>query len=443
MRRTISFLPFIALVVLSTLSCDNKNVIEKEDGTKDTEQVEGPQVITYDAEKGSLLVVTFSGGISGLEDMGYNFEFGIEYSTEELFNDNNATRIKANKNYWEDSFSVDVSGICSGATYYYRAYYIIKQQVYFGEIKSFTFEWTSPEVSTLGVILQDHSNILMQGLVKDKGAVVRSLSHYYPYGFYGIQYSTTDSFDESSTTYLCPNLDTDYMESDSIICTMTHFSYDTTYYYCTFFRLGNIVLLGEIKSFKFEMPVAEAIDLGLKVKWASFNVGATKPEDSGYYYAWGETEPKSYYDWETYKYCNGSLSTLTKYNTNSDYGVIVDDKFILDLEDDVAHVKWGGNWRMPTYDEYYELYKNCTFTDTIMNGVRGDIITSKIPGFEGSSIFLPFSTFFSGDQTTNPAGMQLYGWASSLSYSHPFFAQVGGAAECDRSCGLPVRPVCP
>ena len=91
----------------------------------------------------------------------------------------------------------------------------------------------------------------------------------------------------------------------------------------------------------------EAVDLGLSVKWASCNVGATTPEDCGDYYAWGEIEEKENYDWSTYKWCNGSYDTQTKYCTNSSYGT-VDNKTTLDLEDDVAHVKWGGSWRMPT-----------------------------------------------------------------------------------------------
>ena len=70
-----------------------------------------------------------------------------------------------------------------------------------------------------------------------------------------------------------------------------------------------------------ERPIVyEYVDLGLSVNWATFNVGATKPEEFGDYYAWGETEPKTDYSWETYKWCNGSETTLTKYCNNSEYG---------------------------------------------------------------------------------------------------------------------------
>ena len=128
------------------------------------------------------------------------------------------------------------------------------------------------------------------------------------------------------------------------------------------------------------------IDLGLPsgTKWACCNVGATKPEEYGGYYAWGETEEKEYYDWSTYKWCNGSYDSQTKYCTDSSYGT-VDDNTSLDPEDDVAHVKWGGSWRMPTNDQRKELFANCSSEWTSLNGVNGRFFISP----NGNSIFLP------------------------------------------------------
>ena len=156
-------------------------------------------------------------------------------------------------------------------------------------------------------------------------------------------------------------------------------------------------------------PQYEAVDLGLPsgVKWATFNVGATKPEEFGGYYAWGETEEKSNYDWSTYKWCNGSSKTMTKYCTSSSYGA-VDNKTTLDLEDDVAHVKWGGDWRMPTKAEQDELRNNCTWTWTTQNGVNGYMVT----GSNGNSIFLPAA----GHRDGAAVDLRAYGlyWSSSL-----------------------------
>lgn len=86
----------------------------------------------------------------------------------------------------------------------------------------------------------------------------------------------------------------------------------------------------------------EYVDLGLPsgIKWASYNVGATNPEEYGCYYAWGETVEKANYSWSTYKWCNGSYDTMTKYCIDDYYGK-VDGKAVLDPDDDVAHVKWG------------------------------------------------------------------------------------------------------
>lgn len=129
------------------------------------------------------------------------------------------------------------------------------------------------------------------------------------------------------------------------------------------------------------------VDLGLSVKWATSHVGADYPEDYGDYFAFGETEPKDDYSWETYKWCEGTDNTLTKYCNRSNYGYngFTDNDTVLNLEDDAAHVNWGGAWRIPTIEEANELRKNCTWTNMVMNGVKG----SKVTGPNGNSIFLP------------------------------------------------------
>lgn len=120
----------------------------------------------------------------------------------------------------------------------------------------------------------------------------------------------------------------------------------------------------------------QAIDLGLPsgTKWASFNLGATKPEGYGGYYAWGETVEKEEYVWRTYKHCNGFLFP---HNLGSN---------IAGTSFDVAHVIWGGNWRMPTLEQFKELLDNCNYEWVIQNGVYGGKFESKI---NGNSIFLP------------------------------------------------------
>lgn len=122
----------------------------------------------------------------------------------------------------------------------------------------------------------------------------------------------------------------------------------------------------------------QAIDLGLPsgLKWANMNVGATSVTSYGDYFAWGETKTKKKFIWETYLLCNGSSTTMTKYCTKSTYGE-VDHKEVLEPSDDAAHVNWGGNWRMPTDDEFDELIANCYIVCTMNynnSGVAGSII---------------------------------------------------------------------
>ena len=185
----------------------------------------------------------------------------------------------------------------------------------------------------------------------------------------------------------------------------------------------------------------EAVDLGLSVKWASFNVGATKPEEYGGYYAWGETEEKEDYSWGTYKWCNGSYYTLTKYCTDS-YGT-VDNKTVLDLEDDVAHVKWGGDWRMPTKEEQDELRNNCTWEWTTLNGVNGYMVT----GPNGNCIFLPAAGNRGGTDVNYRGYLGNYWSGSLLSYRSSgasflyFYDEDYSWNGNDRSLGLSVRPV--
>ena len=190
------------------------------------------------------------------------------------------------------------------------------------------------------------------------------------------------------------------------------------------------------------------VDLGLSVKWATCNVGANNPEDYGDYFAWGETTTKNTYSWSTYKYCNGSPTTMTKYCNNSSYGNngFTDNKTQLELSDDAARANWGGSWRMPTDAEWTELYEQCTWTCTTQNGVYGKKVTSKT---NGSSIFLP-ATGYRYNSSLYDAGSYGSWWSSSLSTGYPYkawsvdFSSGDVSRYSDYRCyGQSVRPVCP
>ena len=191
----------------------------------------------------------------------------------------------------------------------------------------------------------------------------------------------------------------------------------------------------------------EYVDLGLPsgLKWATCNVGASKPEEYGNHYAWGETSTKEDYSWSTYKWCNGSYDKITKYCSNSSYGR-VDNKRKLELSDDVARKQWGSPWRLPTKAEFEELLNenNCEWTWTKQNGVSGCKITSKK---NGNSIFLPAAGWRNGTSLLSQ-GTSGYYWSSTPHESDSYYAYSLGFCSGDRSTdwlyrilGRSVRPV--
>ena len=160
------------------------------------------------------------------------------------------------------------------------------------------------------------------------------------------------------------------------------------------------------------------VDLGLPsgTLWATMNVGAGSPEESGDHFAWGETEPKEVYNWENYKWCNGSSHTLTKYCDNSSYGT-VDDKTELELEDDAAWVNMGTSWRMPSQEQMEELLDNCTLMNMTRNGVKGQLFI----GSNGNTLFLPtgeeyWSRTLAGQCYAYKLSYLTERWDSSVSY---------------------------
>lgn len=195
-----------------------------------------------------------------------------------------------------------------------------------------------------------------------------------------------------------------------------------------------------------KIDIPQAVDMGIvvsgkNIKWATFNIGAISPEESGFYYAWGEIEPKSYYDVATYKWWS-DYNTLTKYNTSSSDG-IVDNKMELDPEDDVAHVKLGGKWRIPTSEEWIALYTQCSWTETTQNGVYGRLVTAQ----NGNSIFLPAAGSRGGANLYDVGYLGVY-WSSSLITYTPknawnaYFSPYGvDGSYHPRDGGLPIRPV--
>ena len=335
------------------------------------------------------------------------------------------------------TFNCNLTNLQPNTKYYVRAYAINSKGTAYGNEVTFTTSKTVvlPTVTTSAITqIMQTSAVAGGNVTSDGNANVTER---------GVVYSTNPNpviTNLNNTIRPCGS------GTGEFTYTITGLQSGMKYYIRAYAKNDVGTAYGEEVSFTTKVPATpEYVDLGLSVKWATFNVGASTPEEYGDYFAWGETQPKDYYDWSTYKWCNGDLSTLTKYNTSSSYGT-VDNKTTLELNDDAARANWGGSWRMPTDAEMTELRTNCTWTWTTENGVNGYKVTSKS---NGNSIFLPAAGYHSSSGLDS-AGSDGYYWSSSLWTDYPDSAMDVGFSSSRvyrghdfRSFGQSVRLVCP
>lgn len=196
----------------------------------------------------------------------------------------------------------------------------------------------------------------------------------------------------------------------------------------------------------------EYVDLGLPsgTLWATCNLGATKPEDYGDFYAWGETQTKSVYSWASYRYTRGTSwldARLTKYCNNSEYGYngFTDGLTILQSDNDAATVHWGTGWSIPSDEQWQELLDNTDNHWTTQNGIKGRVFVAK----NGETLFLPAAGYWYPDRDF----VQIVGsfWSRSID-TPPSMAKHfgfdwqdvnnGRVSGIGRSAGLNIRAVC-
>lgn len=194
----------------------------------------------------------------------------------------------------------------------------------------------------------------------------------------------------------------------------------------------------------------EYVDLGLSVKWATCNIGASAPEETGLYFAWGETSgytaeqvgtDKNFSE-EDYLFNPSGTTGYTPSRYNN-----TDHLTVLMPEDDAATVNWGEGWRMPTKEEFDELIANTTSSWTEVNGVSGLLFTSTVEGYEEESLFFPA---VGGAEDGGVGGVGDYGgyWSASLGSEDvssacdlSFDSGYCGVLDKSRYCGCAVRPV--
>ena len=324
------------------------------------------------------------------------------------------------------NFTVNLSNLSAGTKYYVRAYAINEVGTSYGSTISFTTEeepsYSKPTVTTSSATNVTTSSATIGGnITSDGGTTVTER---------GVCYSTSSSNPTTSNSKKSSG-----SGLGNFTVNLSNLSAGTKYYVRAYAINEIGTSYGSTISFTTEQSSSTSntenghqyVDLGLSVKWATCNVGTTKPEGYGDYFAWGETRSKSYYNGSSYSY--------------------YDNPTTLPLSADAARANWGGQWRMPTIDEFEELRSKCTWTWTTQNGVNGYKVTSNS---NGNYIFLPAAGYRDLGSLYG-AGDYGYYWSSSAygpNYSttalYLYFYSTWKDRKNDyKAAGRSVRPVCP
>lgn len=362
--------------------------------------------VTVEANHISAISAVLVGKVNLGSTVATDLKIGFQYSLSSGILPSNATTIEvndANENY---NYTTSITGLKPATTYYFRSFVHQNGQYTYGETKEFTTKDVSSILET-----KIATNVVATKSTLNAKLDLTDVSYdHISYGFY---WGTSQDYDFLRGVSIGEN---EYSASLTCLCPLTQ------YWYKAYVRLDDQVFYGDNEAFTTESYTAlagEAVDLGLSVKWSSMNLGATSPTDYGDYFAWGETVPKYNYTWKSYKLCNGSWNTTTKYNVSDYLGGIVDNKTEFkdyDYEDDAARQVLGGKWRIPTEAEWSELKENCAWTWTTQNGVEGVLVKSKV---NGNSIFLPAAGIRDGTHFDIAHDGGRY-WSSSLYIYNPY-----------------------
>ena len=410
-----------------------------------------PVSVTFNAQQPSQQVVVttdtpqfitgnsaMGGGEVTVSDGTYILVRGLCWATHENPTTNDDNFLEEGSGV--GSFSATMTGLNWSTTYYYRAYAVTPRGTVYGEQQSFTTRDGIPTLTTTDITNITAISATSGGNITDNGGLNITAR--------GVCWSTSPNptVSDSHTT--------DGTGTGSFTSTITGLNASTTYYVRAYASNSLVTIYGGEQSFTTEAGGGSGgdhayVDLGLPsgTLWATCNVGANSPEDYGNHFAWGETQPKNNYYWNTYQYCNGGdgWNTLTKYCSNFSYGYngFTDNLTYLQSSDDVATVNWGEDWRMPTKEEWQELHNNTICTWVTQNSVNGRLFTAS----NGNSIFIPAAGY--GDLNgPNAAGNMGDYWSRTLNPSFPYYAygfyfDSGGFSVYDsyRCGGLCVRPV--
>ena len=377
-----------------------------------------PPVVTIGVERISAVNALLKGK-ANIESASLDITVGFQYgkAPEDLpFNSIAVVAKDVDEGY---NYSAVITGLEPGSTYFYRSVYGKDGEEFYGETKSFQTKDLATLLSSLDVPAAD---------IDQQEAVLKAQLDLEDVEYTDLSYGFVWGADENALDNTAPALE---LIAGAFQAALSKLHFNTRYWYEAFVTIDGQTLYSVKKDFTTLDFNVVAVDLGLSVKWADRNLKANGTDDGGDYYAWGETEP--YYEdgyalarkapfkagksdgywWTSYKWCKGSDGTLTKYcSTVSNQWAgegEPDNKTVLDPEDDAAHVILGGGWRMPTIDEFHELYTSCTWTWTAVNGLSGYRVSGN-----GNSIFLPAASGREGDVFYLYDGSGAY-WSSCIS----------------------------
>ena len=372
-------------------------------------------VEALDATDIGLFTATVHGSLTPGNGAGLSKNVGFIYGTE-----SDAEALKAGGTRMETdlvadgSFSLDLTGLAHNTTYYYIAVATLGGVDFYSPVKSFTTDLLQPVVTSVAASDIEYTSATMNGtltverITPTEAISLDDISR--KVWFYYGSAPTRDGLLAGGKKVLST------LEGDNTFTfNLSGLTHNTLYYFMACADVMGEAIYGDVLSFTTAdyYYAGEAVDLGLSVKWSVQNLGAAAAEEYGVYFAWGETEPKASYQWLDYKWCEGTASSLTKYNTSAAYGY-KDDILSLESADDVASVKLGGAWRMPTDQEWTELRTGCTWTWTSLNGVYGYNVSAS----NGNSIFLPAAGYMSGVELSGDGSVGRY-WSSSLVSANP------------------------
>lgn len=328
-------------------------------------------------------------------------------------------------------FTVFFDSLSPNTKYKYRTFVSYGGQTYYGAFRELHSKDVT-NITSIGEVLEveRHSAIVE---VAVQMALVDTMEN----TFVGVAYASSRSALHPDSTFNYYSVSVKDIADSKFTANLKGLSESSVYYYASFTEISGVYNMSAIKELEtpiLEHKIADAVDLGLSVKWASWNIGATAPKDYGCHYAWGEVEDKSVYSLETYMYHNNG--SYVDIGTN-----------ICGTEYDVAHVKWGGGWRMPTQEEIDELCYNCTWqltTISLNEEVYGSI-GYTVTGPNGNSIFFPAAGVVSGEETFKRRGRY---WSGTLKESEEGYSFIiyfnSGMRYWDtyeRSQGCSIRPV--